>query len=278
MRESRTRGDGSDAPHVLVARVIVTGLGVAASLYGLFAVPSNAAALIGFGAARHVPRRRDPVPARRAKPMAARDRRPDPAVGAQGRLGRENAMRNPRRTASTAAALMIGLGLVAMVSRPRGLAQGVVRRDAGREPAGRLHRDDLVVQRLQPGGRDEDRRRAGRGRRRRSSVRAGSGVRRRHEVHDGGRPGDDRGRSPTSEPSGRRDRSAPTGSDRVRQDDGRRGMESGRSDPARRSPRTGTSQLTIGGTFAENSIVGRELRGLARHVRTASSSRRWTPS
>ena len=32
-----------------------------------------------------------------------------------GRLGRENAMRNPRRTASTAAALMIGLALVAAV-------------------------------------------------------------------------------------------------------------------------------------------------------------------
>ena len=32
------------------------------------------------------------------------------------RLGRENAMRNPRRTASTSSALMIGLGLIAMVS------------------------------------------------------------------------------------------------------------------------------------------------------------------
>jgi putative ABC transport system permease protein len=33
-----------------------------------------------------------------------------------GNLGRENAMRNPKRTASTAAALMIGLGLVAFAS------------------------------------------------------------------------------------------------------------------------------------------------------------------
>jgi putative ABC transport system permease protein len=33
-----------------------------------------------------------------------------------GKLGKENAMRNPKRTASTAAALMIGLGLVAFVS------------------------------------------------------------------------------------------------------------------------------------------------------------------
>src|SRR5205807_10437184 len=35
--------------------------------------------------------------------------------GVSGKLGRENAMRNPKRTASTAAALMIGLGLVAFV-------------------------------------------------------------------------------------------------------------------------------------------------------------------
>jgi putative ABC transport system permease protein len=36
--------------------------------------------------------------------------------GVPGRLGRENAMRNPRRTASTSAALMIGLALVGVVS------------------------------------------------------------------------------------------------------------------------------------------------------------------
>ena len=42
---------------------------------------------------------------------------PPPGVlGMTGRLGQENAKRNPRRTASTAAALMIGLGLVAFVS------------------------------------------------------------------------------------------------------------------------------------------------------------------
>lgn len=37
-------------------------------------------------------------------------------VGVSGRLGRENAMRNPRRTASTAAALMVGLALVTLVT------------------------------------------------------------------------------------------------------------------------------------------------------------------
>src|SRR6202012_3940207 len=37
-------------------------------------------------------------------------------LGAPGRLGRENAMRNPRRTAQTAAALMIGMALVSTIA------------------------------------------------------------------------------------------------------------------------------------------------------------------
>ena len=41
---------------------------------------------------------------------------PPGVLGMTGRLGQENAKRNPRRTASTAAALMIGLGLVVFVS------------------------------------------------------------------------------------------------------------------------------------------------------------------
>jgi putative ABC transport system permease protein len=44
-----------------------------------------------------------------------------------GRLGRENAMRNPRRTASTAAALMIGLALVAAVGVLGSSLKGSVR-------------------------------------------------------------------------------------------------------------------------------------------------------
>ncbi|HEX5937100.1 MAG TPA: FtsX-like permease family protein, partial [Actinomycetota bacterium] len=51
-----------------------------------------------------------------ARPLAAAIGAPARALGMTGRLGRENAMRNPRRTASTAAALMIGLGLVVFVS------------------------------------------------------------------------------------------------------------------------------------------------------------------
>ncbi|MFI0262381.1 ABC transporter permease [Streptomyces sp. NPDC017056] len=40
----------------------------------------------------------------------------EPAFGAVGRMGRRNALRNPRRTGATAAALMVGLALVAGLS------------------------------------------------------------------------------------------------------------------------------------------------------------------
>ena len=51
-----------------------------------------------------------------ARPLAGVLGRPLRAVfGTPGRLGRENAMRNPRRTAQTAAALMIGIALVSTI-------------------------------------------------------------------------------------------------------------------------------------------------------------------
>ncbi len=99
----------------LVAGLVVTSLGIAALLYGLFAVPSNAAALIGLGAAVTFIGVAILFPLV-ARPMASVIGAPISRLGLQGKLGRQNAMRNPRRTASTASALMIGLGLVAMVS------------------------------------------------------------------------------------------------------------------------------------------------------------------
>ncbi len=51
-----------------------------------------------------------------SRPIAGAIGLPIRRLGIQGKLGRENAMRNPRRTASTSSALMIGLGLVAMVT------------------------------------------------------------------------------------------------------------------------------------------------------------------
>ena len=52
-----------------------------------------------------------------ARPLSSAIGRPLATLrGIPARLGRENAMRNPRRTAQTAAALMIGLGLVATIA------------------------------------------------------------------------------------------------------------------------------------------------------------------
>ena len=94
---------------------LVTVLGVALLLFGLFGHASSAASLVGLGAALTF------VGVAILSPLIARRLAgviglPIRRLGIQGRLGRENAMRNPRRTASTASALMIGLGLVAMVS------------------------------------------------------------------------------------------------------------------------------------------------------------------
>lgn len=51
-----------------------------------------------------------------ARPLAGLLGRPLRAlVGTPGRLGRENSMRSPRRTAQTAAALMVGIGLVSTI-------------------------------------------------------------------------------------------------------------------------------------------------------------------
>jgi putative ABC transport system permease protein len=52
-----------------------------------------------------------------ARPLSGAIGRPLAALrGVPGRLGRENSMRNPRRTAQTAAALMIGLALVSAIA------------------------------------------------------------------------------------------------------------------------------------------------------------------
>ena len=99
----------------LIVGVIVTALGVAALLSGLFGGGSNAGASVGLGAAVIF------IGVAMLSPLAARPiagtlGAPLKRLSMQGKLGRENAMRSPRRTASTAAALMIGLGLVSMVA------------------------------------------------------------------------------------------------------------------------------------------------------------------
>jgi putative ABC transport system permease protein len=94
---------------------VVLGIGVAALLYGLFGGPSDAALIVGAGAALTFIGVAILSPFV-ARPLAAIIGAPFRRIGFAGRLGRENAMRNPRRTASTSAALMIGLGLVTFVA------------------------------------------------------------------------------------------------------------------------------------------------------------------
>jgi putative ABC transport system permease protein len=51
-----------------------------------------------------------------ARPLSGLIGRPLAALGMPGRLGRENSMRSPRRTAQTASALMVGLALVSAIA------------------------------------------------------------------------------------------------------------------------------------------------------------------
>jgi putative ABC transport system permease protein len=100
----------------IIAGGIVTALGVLNLLSGLFGGGSNAGIAIATGALIIF------VGVTILGPLIAR-----PAVrligwplprliGVTGRLARENALRNPKRTSATAAALMIGVGLVGFVT------------------------------------------------------------------------------------------------------------------------------------------------------------------
>jgi putative ABC transport system permease protein len=114
LRESEG-GPSASLRRRLIVGGLVTVIGGAALLYGLFGGPSQAALIVGAGAALTFigVAILSPLVAR---PLARMIGAPIRAIGFAGRLGRENAMRNPRRTASTAAALMIGLGLVTFVA------------------------------------------------------------------------------------------------------------------------------------------------------------------
>jgi putative ABC transport system permease protein len=118
MRESVTPGPGKLRRRRLVAAVALGALGVALLLLGLFG-PSDAGAaaslmgggavLMMFGVALLAPLL--------VRPLAALIGRPLQRLGGlPGRLARENAERQPQRTAVTASALMVGLALVVFVT------------------------------------------------------------------------------------------------------------------------------------------------------------------
>jgi putative ABC transport system permease protein len=96
-----------------LAGAVVFALGMAALLSGLF---EGTLGLVGLGAALVFVGVALLSPAA-ARPLARVIGAPFPRIaGMSGKLGRQNAMRNPRRTAATSAALTVGLGLVACVS------------------------------------------------------------------------------------------------------------------------------------------------------------------
>jgi putative ABC transport system permease protein len=112
--------EGSVAPTSSLRRRAIVGgaltaVGIGLLVSGLFGGVSNAAAVVGGGAYLTFIGVAVLSPFV-ARPLAALIGAPAGGLGMTGRLGRENAMRNPRRTASTAAALMVGLGLVVFVS------------------------------------------------------------------------------------------------------------------------------------------------------------------
>ena len=94
----------------------LTALGVIAMLLGVFGALSPGELWVGVGAAV-VFLGVALLSPRLVRPMASLVGRPlERFRGVSGRLARENAVRNPGRTASTAAALMIGLALVSFVA------------------------------------------------------------------------------------------------------------------------------------------------------------------
>ena len=97
----------------------ITALGLGVTLYGLFASPGasgSVAGLLGAGAVL-VFIGVAMLANKLVRPLASLVGWPMERLrGVSGRLARENALRNPGRTVSTAAALMIGLALVSFVA------------------------------------------------------------------------------------------------------------------------------------------------------------------
>jgi putative ABC transport system permease protein len=126
VREGATLPPGRFARYRWIGAVLMTVAGFAALLYGLFGSGLDTtqiliwmglgALLIFLGVALFSSRLVRPLAGVLGIPAAA-------FGGAAGFLARDNARRNPQRTASTAAALMIGLALVTLVAT---LAAGIV--------------------------------------------------------------------------------------------------------------------------------------------------------
>ena len=119
VREGATLPPSRFARYRTLGSILITGAGFAALLYGLFGSGLSTtgilvwmgigALLIFFGVAMFAVRIVEPFARLLGWPATK-------IGGAAGSLARDNARRNPQRTASTASALMIGLALVTLVA------------------------------------------------------------------------------------------------------------------------------------------------------------------
>jgi putative ABC transport system permease protein len=126
VREGATLPEGRFARYRLPAAIVLAALGFGSLLYGLFAPDLGTAAILLFmlGGALLVFFGVALLSVRLVPPLAGLLGWPATKIGGTaGTLARENAQRNPQRTASTASALMIGLALVTLVSV---LAAGII--------------------------------------------------------------------------------------------------------------------------------------------------------
>ena len=165
LRESTPGAEKPSVRRGLVGLVII-GAGVAGMLSALYGGASMKlfglgllAALVGVMVS--LPLAVRPLAALIAAPMRLR--------GMPGELAEQNAMRNPRRTSSTAAALMIGLTLVVSM----GVFASSLKASFGDVISGKTNADLFVTSVQRPGPRVQpDGHRRGRGRRRRGQVSA----------------------------------------------------------------------------------------------------------
>ena len=126
VREGATLPESRFARFRLPASILLTVLGFAGLVWGLFAPDLGTAGVLVFmlGGALLVFFGIALLSVRLVRPLAAALGWPATRIGgAAGRLARDNSRRNPQRTASTASALMIGLALVTLVSV---LAAGII--------------------------------------------------------------------------------------------------------------------------------------------------------
>jgi putative ABC transport system permease protein len=126
VREGATLPESRFARFRLPASILLTVLGFAGLVWGLFAPDLGTAGVLLFmlGGALLVFFGIALLSVRLVRPLASALGWPATRIGgAAGRLARDNSQRNPQRTASTASALMIGLALVTLVSV---LAAGIV--------------------------------------------------------------------------------------------------------------------------------------------------------